>query len=111
MPPVALLAVAFALGIALRETRGIPRALCSAPVIAGAVVLVVAWRRRRGFGMAALGHALALGALAAAAAWPRAPAGLLDGRPWHVVARVVSPPERAFEQTHVVVELEEVARR
>ncbi|MSP59633.1 MAG: DNA internalization-related competence protein ComEC/Rec2 [Myxococcales bacterium] len=110
VPPLTLLAVAFAVGIALREAALFSPLVTGAAVAITSCALLAAWRRRRRFGLAVLAQALALGALAAATARPGAPAGLLDGGVWEVAARVEEPPERIGGRAHVLLGLETVAR-
>lgn len=110
MPPLALLALAFAGGIALADALALVPATGIAASLVAALGLAVAWRRRRWLGVAAVVQASTLGALALAASWPVAPAGLLDGAPWTVTARVVEAPERGPAGAHALLELERVAR-
>src|SRR5438067_2305828 len=104
MPPaLALVALAFTVGIAVRETLLVPVGACAAMTVVASILLMLAWRRRRLVGIAALASAVTLGALAASGAWPRAPQGLLDGEPWEVRGRVVEAPERGPDDTRILV--------
>src|SRR4030095_14407077 len=87
VPPIALLAIAFSVGIAAREAVALAAPVAALPALA------------------------AVAARAATPAPPVAPDGLLDGAPWDVTARVVDAPERAGGSTHALVALERVARR
>ena len=62
MPPaVALLAISFASGIALREVAHVPARAALVCVFLVAVVVMRRWRRGRPMGVATLAQALALG--------------------------------------------------
>src|SRR5256885_2179778 len=111
MPPaLALVALAFAAGIALRETLLVPLSVCAAAALFASIALVLAWRTRMLVGMAALAAAFALGALGAAEAWPRLPVGLVEGEAGEVRARVVASPERNADDARVLLDLDEVIR-
>lgn len=118
MPPaLALVALAYATGIALRETLSLPLTLCAALVLVTAASLAAtlfsARLAQRRFGLAALALALALGTLAAALAWPLPVAALAapeHQKPWRVRAHLVAEPERAFGDTHLLLDLDELHR-
>lgn len=114
MPPLAFIAIAFAVGVVCQQGLRPSGALVVVAAALSLGLVGVMWRVGRGFALALLGHVLLLGGLASSLAPPLTPLGLLaEGRgatPWRVTARVEEAPERARGDVHLLLALEEVER-
>jgi competence protein ComEC len=100
-----LIAITFALGIAVGDWLSVSAAPALALALLAVGALLAARRRDGRIGLPALGLSLLLGVLAQATVRPEAPPELVDGRRLALRGQVVDAPERAFGAARVSIDL------
>ena len=104
-----LIAISFALGIALGDALSTSAAAALAWALVATGALLAARRREGQIGLAALALSLVLGVLAQATARPLVPPELTDGRRVTITGQVVDAPERTFGISRLPVDLRTVS--